>query len=272
MIPTKNFDKPKVICLIRETKLKLSPIRWFGVVENAVDSAVKVVKESRIKRTVRTALAPWGDVCIHDHNYVVKKQLLSPFRPSRGKKVWKHSLSLLKKNFPITKPLLYLELKNGPFTKRTFLVTKWEESTNLGKAAMEKDSICDDLLAQLLREAARLVANLHNAGFVHGDLKWSNFLWLPLKTNRIVLTDLDHIERSGSGRKQGRDLARFILSAIEFQMGDEFAESLANHYFMRRRIYPPGLEKSLEKHINRKQKKYETRYPELSVIRNANDS
>lgn len=272
MTSPRHYDKPKVICLIRETKLRLSPIRWFGVVENAVGSAIKVVKESSIKRTVRTALAPWGDVCIQDRHYVVKKQLLSSFRPSRGKRVWKHSLSLLKKNFPITEPLLYLELKNGPFTKRTFLVTKWAESTNLANAAMDKHSTCDDLLAQLLKEAARLVASLHNAGFVHGDLKWSNFLWRPSKTNRIVLTDLDHIQRSGSGKKQGRDLARFILSALEFQMGEELADSLANHYFMRRRIFPPGLEKSLEKHISSKQKQYENRSSELSAIRNTNDS
>ncbi|MFO8084066.1 MAG: lipopolysaccharide kinase InaA family protein [Desulfobacterales bacterium] len=272
MILTQYFDKQKVSCLTRDTKLKLSPIRWLDVLENVLRSPVQVIKEGAAKRTVKTALAPWGEVCLHDRRYQVKKQLLSPFRPSPGKKMWKHSLFLIKNKFPIAEPLLYLELKKGPFVKRTFLVTKWQESTNLGKPFREKHSVFNDLLVQLLQDAARLVARLHNDGFVHGDLKWSNFLWVPSRQDRIVLTDLDHIERSGSAEKQGRDLARFILSAAEFQLDEEIAESMINCYFNRRQIYPIGLEKCLERHVKRKQSKYKNRHQVLPAIQNTNDS
>lgn len=259
MILARYFDKQNIICLLRETKLKLAPIRWLEIVEKALNSPVEVIKEGKTKRTIRTALSPWGDVCIHDLKLDVRKQFFSPFRPSKGKRSWKHSLLLLKNKFPITEPLLYLELKNGPFTTRTFLVTKWQECSNLGKTVREKHSIFDGLLLQLLKDAAGLIARLHNAGFVHGDLKWSNFLWVPHQSDRIVLTDLDHIERSVSADKQGRDLARFVLSAVEFQMGEEFADFMVNSYFCGRNIYPVGLEKSLERYVQRKQSRYENR-------------
>jgi tRNA A-37 threonylcarbamoyl transferase component Bud32 len=114
-------------------------------------------------------------------------------------------------------------------------------------------------LLGLLKESAELVARLHNTGFVHKDLKWGNFLWVPSEQGRIILTDLDHIEKSGAAEKQGKDLARFILSALEFQMGWEVAEFLVNCYFDSRKVRPAGLEKSLAKRIERKKSKYENR-------------
>jgi hypothetical protein len=85
------------------------------------------------------------------------------------------------------------------------------------------------------------------------------FLWIPSQQGRIILTDLDHIEKSGAGDKQGKDLARFILSALEYQMGWEIAESLVNCYFDSRKVRPAGIERSLAKRIDRKKSKYENR-------------
>jgi tRNA A-37 threonylcarbamoyl transferase component Bud32 len=253
--------KENIICLTRSTKLKLSPSRWLEVLENALSSPVQVIKEVKPKRTVRTFLAPWGEICLQDLKCGIKRQMLSPFRFSRGKRAWNHSLSLIQNNFPITEPLLYLELKNGPFVKRTVTITRWIESTNLGKTAKERHLISEDFLLGLLKESTELVARLHSSDFVHTDLKWSNFLWVPSEQSRIILTDLDHIEKSGTGEKQGKDLARFILSALEYQMGWEVAESLINCYFDSRKVRPAGLEKSLAKRIERKKNKYEKRCP-----------
>jgi tRNA A-37 threonylcarbamoyl transferase component Bud32 len=253
------FEKQKVFCLIRDTKLKLSPTRWLEVLENALSSPVQVIKEDKPKRTVRTFLAPWGEICLQDLKCGIKRQVLSPFRFSRGKRVWNHSLSLIQNKFPITEPLLYLELKNGPFVTRTFTVTRWIESINLGRTAEEKHLVSENFLLGLLKESAELVARLHSTGYVHTDLKWGNFLWVPSLHGRIILTDLDHIEKSGAGEKQGKDLARFILSALEYQMGWEVAESLVNCYFDSRKVRPAGVERSLAKRIDRKKNKYENR-------------
>lgn len=255
-----NFTKQKVFFLIRKTKLKLAPSRWLEVLENALNSPVEVIKEDKFKRTIRTYLAPWGQVCVQELKCGIKRQVLSPFRFSRGKRIWNHSLALMENDFPITEPLLYMELKTGPFVTRTFNVTKWIDSTNLGKTAGKRHLLCEKFFLELLKESVDVVARLHNMGFIHTDLKWGNFLWIPSEERRIILTDLDHMEKSCTAEKQGKDLARFILSALEFQMGWEVAEFLVNSYFDRRKVCPAGLEKSLAKRIEKKKKKYENRY------------
>jgi hypothetical protein len=254
-----HFLKEKIVCMTRDTKIKLSPARWLLVLLNAVSSPLQIIKDGDIKRTVRTFLAPWGEICLQDLKCGIKRQMLSPFRFSRGKRAWNHSLSLIQNKFPITEPVLYMELKNGPFVTRTFYVTKWIESTNLGKTAQDKHLISEKFLFALLKESTELVARLHSSDFVHTDLKWSNFLWIPSQQERIILTDLDHIEKSGTAEKQGKDLARFILSALEYQMGWEVAEFLIDCYFDSRKVRPAGLEKSLAKRIERKKNKYENR-------------
>ena len=254
-----QFEKQKVFCLIRDTKLNLAPNRWLEVLENALNSPVQIIKEDKPKRTVRTFLAPWGEICLQDLKCGIKRRVLSPFRFSRGKRVWNHSLLLIEKKFPITEPVLYMELKNGPFVTRTFTVTRWIKSTNLGKTAEEKNLISEKFLLGLLKESVELIARLHNTGFVHTDLKWGNFLWVPSQQERIILTDLDHIEKTGTAEKQGKDLARFILSALEYQMGWEVAEFLIDCYLDSRKVRPAGLERSLAKRIERKKNKYENR-------------
>jgi tRNA A-37 threonylcarbamoyl transferase component Bud32 len=254
-----HINKQKVFCLIRGTKIKLSPTRWLEVIENALNSCVQIIKEDKPKRTVRTALAPWGEICLQDCKCGIKRQMFSPFRPSRGKRVWNHSLSLIQQNFPITEPVLYMELKNGPFVTRTLTVTKWVESTNLGKTAEEKHLVSEKFFYGLLKESAELIARLHHTGYVHTDLKWGNFLWVPSEQERIILTDLDHLEKSRAAEKQGKDLARFILSALEFQMGWKVAESLINCYFDSRKVRPAGFEQCLVKRIQSKKSKYENR-------------
>jgi tRNA A-37 threonylcarbamoyl transferase component Bud32 len=254
-----HFNRQKICCLVRDTKIKLSPGRWLEVVENALNSPVHIIKQDTPKLTVRTFLAPWGEICLQDLKCGIKRQILSPLRPSRGRRAWRHSLSLIQQNFPITEPVLYMELKNGPFVTRTLTVTRWIESTNLGKTAEEKHLISEKFFLGLLKESTQLVARLHCTGYVHTDLKWGNFLWVPSQQRRIILTDLDHLEKSGGADKQGKDLARFILSAIEFQMGWEVAESLINYYFDCRKVRSTGIEKSLAKRIERKKSKYENR-------------
>ena len=254
-----NFNKQKIFYLIRGTRFKLSPSRWLEILENALNCPVEVIKQDKPKKTIRTCLAPWGQVCVQDLECGIKRKILSPFRFSKGKRIWNHSLTLMENKFPITEPLLYMELKNGPFVTRTFSVTKWIESTNLGKTAEKKHLVCEKFFLGLLKESVELIARLHNMGFVHTDLKWGNFLWIPSGHDRIILTDLDHIEKAVTGEKQGKDLARFILSALEFQMGWEVTESLVNFYFDSRRVCPAGLEKSLTKRIDKKRNKYKDR-------------
>ena len=69
---------------------------------------------------------------------------------------------------------------------------------------------------QIMDRAAQLLARLHNAGFAHGDCKWSNWLWAQ---GQLYLVDLDAVCQAAAGdRRQARDLARFTLNAEELSL------------------------------------------------------
>jgi len=59
---------------------------------------------------------------------------------------------------------------------------------------------------------ARALADLHLAGFVHGDCKWSNIL---VRQGDPYFIDLDGARRSVSRKRRLRDLARFVLEGEE---------------------------------------------------------
>jgi 3-deoxy-D-manno-octulosonic acid kinase len=226
------------------------------VVEKAAEKPIETIKDDGSKRTVMTTLAPWGKVCLQDSKWEVNKSLFSPLRPFRGRQNWKNRLSLLKYEIPVTEPVLYLEVKKGPFVTHTYLVARWIDGVNLARTAIESHRLSESPVRELLKRAADLVAGLHGVGFVHGDLKWSNFLWVDSKPPEIFLSDLDHLEKSSAADKQGKDLARFVLSALEFRMAPDIADSIVEWYFDSRSVIPVGFEKALNKHVERKKAKY----------------
>ncbi len=272
MPKSEKTSKYGITCLARETKLNLSPSRWLSVVEKASEAPLRTIKNDGLKRTVIAALAPWGQVCLHDFEWGLKKSLLSPFRPFRGTNVWKRWLALIEMEIPVTEPLLYLEIREGLFVVRTCLVTRWIDGENLGRAAQRKDEISEKRFRALLKKAAELAAGFHGAGFVHGDMKWSNFLWTEGPPEKVLLSDMDHVEKTGAAEKQAGDLARFVLSAVEFGFGWDAANDLTRWYFDSRSVRPVGFEKYLNKHIDRKKGKYESRNANLYSGRTANDS
>lgn len=77
-----------------------------------------------------------------------------------------------------------------------------------------------------MRAAASILASLHNAGFSHGDCKWSNFLWLG---DEFYLVDLEAVSRCG--KKQHVDLARFIMNAEDLAIPGELFGVFLSHYF-----------------------------------------
>ncbi len=76
-------------------------------------------------------------------------------------------------------------------------------------------------VSAVLAMAARTLADLHRAGYAHGDCKWSNLLWWE---ERVYLVDLEAVSRAAPGDAgQARDLARFTVNAEDLGVG-------ADHY------------------------------------------
>jgi tRNA A-37 threonylcarbamoyl transferase component Bud32 len=109
--------------------------------------------------------------------------------------------------------------------------------------------------AELLDAAGLALADLHAAGFAHGDCKWSNLLW---SGDQICFVDLDAVRRvRGSGARGLRDLARFTLDAEELALPAVLYRSFIERYATAARRSPeslaramgPALEKLRRRHL-----------------------
>ena len=254
-----------IVCLKRVAEPVLPSAAWLGRLREAASNPLEVAKAEGVKRTVAANLAPWGRVCLQDVEWILRKSVFSAFRPLRGRRNWQCRLALLERGIPTVEPLLYLEVRHGPFVVHTYDVSRWLACENLGKTARNRNQVSEGRLLDVLKKASALAAALHDKGFVHGDLKWSNFLWIDNPAPKVLLSDLDHVEQSASAEKQGKDLARFLLSALEFGMGWETARWLSEWYLENRKARPAGFRKYLDKHIGKKRKKYEQRCSEACL-------
>ncbi len=80
----------------------------------------------------------------------------------------------------------------------------------------------------LMASAGRTLAELHTAGYCHGDCKWSNFLW---SSKGFYLVDLEAVKKTAPGGKgQARDLARFTVNAEDMGLSAQSFESFLESY------------------------------------------
>lgn len=253
----------KIICLSRETTLGDDPDFWLPRVEAAVREPLKVVKGDSTKVTLKTILDPWGEVCLQEMKWNGLKKKLSFFRRTSGRVSWDTALILAELDIPVLEQVLYLEFRQKGFVTLTYQVSRWQDGYNLGEIAGKRTRITEEELITVLEKAVRLIARLHGAGFIHGDLKWTNFLYIPDHGREVILTDLDHVRRSNTAGSIGKDLARFILSATEYNMGKRMEKKLITNYLEAFQGPAAKVERSLYKHLARKREKYEKRRLDL---------
>lgn len=80
---------------------------------------------------------------------------------------------------------------------------------------------------QLMRAAGELMATLHRRGLVHGDCKWSNWLW---SAGQFYLVDLDAAAKVAARSPLARDVARFTLNAEEQGVDPGYYEQFLSSY------------------------------------------
>ena len=203
---------------------------WEMLLEDASANPDAVIKAHGMKRTVKAWIDPWGYVCLREYRWDLKRKLETLVRRSRGERIWEYAPVLLEKGVLVQMPLVFFEKRYVGVLAKTWLATAWlEEKIDLGSLAMDLQFRTTSEFSFLLHNSAKMVARLHNAGFLHGDLKWSNFLCIEDRS-RVLLSDLDGIRRSRSKRLKARDFARFVLSVFQYALKEELAESLINTY------------------------------------------
>ncbi len=235
--------------------MPVSPHRWLGILENVLKNPEKSIKEGPLKRTAKVCLSPWGDVCVNEIEWTMKRKLFSAVQPFRRRIFWNNLLALHGKEVPIATPLLYLEVVQGRFVSRSYLVTRWVEGVSLGRMTTENKWASQDDLARIVKLAISIVSYLHNLGFVHGDLKWSDILVDP-PGRGIVLTDLERVKRSFSFSDHGKDLARFVFSAHEHGVEREFADKMVGWYFWAAGYRPEAFDRGLVRQLTQYERKY----------------
>lgn len=231
--------------------MTLAPHRWLKILEDVIRFPETILKQDSLKHTVKAGLSPWGDVCIQRTEWTMRKKLFSPIQPFRRKLFWYNLLELLDSGIRVTPPVLYMEVKEDKLIARSYLVTRWTDGPSLSQLAEKKNSSSENTFLNLLKRATHVIAYLHMMGFIHGDLKWSSILCDPSEPEQVILTDLEHIERTDSLTDQGKDLGRFIVSGYHREMDEDVMKWLIERYFFSAGYRPREFERSLDRYIKK---------------------
>lgn len=113
--------------------------------------------------------------------------------PSRALTSWRMGLALLAAGIPTPEPLLWLSRKPWRLHRESVLVTqRLVDPVIVMQKELEARVQEGKALRPLLDEAARLAADLHRAGFFHGDFTSRNLL---VSGGALSLIDLDRTKR-----------------------------------------------------------------------------
>lgn len=250
------MKQDNIICLTRNTGESATSAEWLARVTEAASATTGVLKYEGHQKSVRVRLAPFGEVCLRELNNSAKRRLLSPFRRSKGAKLWHYQSDLRRKGVDFTKPVLYLAVCKGVFITRTYLATEWIDGESLGKLALSGD---ENALLPTAKAGVTLVARLHGAGYLHGDLKWSNVLKSEKNPETVFFTDLDHLIPCRIAFLYGKDFARYVLSALEYGFSRSFARQLVQWYLDEIPSNRKSVELGLRWTLLKKRSRYENR-------------
>jgi len=250
----------EIVCFTRCNNGNPDPAELLFRVETAASDPLEIIKDIErprgIKRTLKANIAPWGDVCLCEYRWNPKRIMLSPFRLSRGRKAWVFHDDLKRNSVSIPEPVIFLEIKRLMFVTRTYLATRWiDGGFSVHRLALKKDCPPHPLdIESILCTCVDVIVNLHKAGFLHGDLKWSNFLYIPTGNPHTVLTDLDSLRKSASPSAQARDFARFLISSEEYPLDRKTIRTLIRRYLKEMGFSRAALEEDIWKYVAARRK------------------
>ena len=137
-----------------------------------------------------------------------RQRLLFRLNRSRGQRSFDVAHRLRALALPVPEPLACIGLPGA-----VLFVTDVAPGTDLKALWLQQVQAGDWPAA--LAACGLAMAQLHAAGFSHGDTKWSNLLW---DGATVTLVDLDAVRHSADRSRRARDLARFTLNAEEMNV------------------------------------------------------
>ncbi|NWF98886.1 MAG: hypothetical protein HXY52_08145 [Nitrospirae bacterium] len=160
----------------------------------------------------------------------------------RAERLWEKNFMLYNIGLPVPIPLQYIKATLGQ--KHSFFI-----SAALSNTEKLSDSFRKGLLKKekkLNKQIADSIANFHNSGAIHGDLKWPNILvQANNNTYTIFFIDLDQSSFSTKFNIKGiyEDLIRFYRFGLQLE-----AEKWVNDIFFPE--YLSSIDNKIKKRIN----------------------
>ncbi|MDR3298681.1 MAG: lipopolysaccharide kinase InaA family protein [Candidatus Accumulibacter sp.] len=114
------------------------------------------------------------------------------FSPPRVKAEWRNLLAFREWGIPTARLLAYgIERRYGGFRRGALVTGEIRDTSDLARLAQENDARLRDRrwLSQVSAQMARIARRMHDAGFVHNDLKWRNLLVSEGQTPVVYVID-----------------------------------------------------------------------------------
>lgn len=165
---------------------------------------------------------------------------------------------LLESNVSVPAPLSVLRLSSG-----MMLMTEGLSAALDLKAAWQ-GGLEEQQRNLMMENAGSAIARLHGSGYYHGDLKWSNLLWIG---SEFYLVDLESVGTaiSNPGEKSfavrhARDLARFIVNAEDLGISPEYFEVFFTRYLGEMKLSRERVIQAVMPPLQQLRKRHEQKY------------
>lgn len=156
-------------------------------------------------------------------------RVVARLRWSRADRLFRRA-DAIDSHLPVAKPL---SIVRNQTSLRVYVFYPLVAGKNLSEF-LKQDYPDDRQLGSLLSRVGTVLAELHQAGWCHGDFKWGNVVVSPGAQDRdypgICFVDLDGIRRTGSTRSAARDLARFIVNAEDYRLNEAIVRQFVDSY------------------------------------------
>jgi len=154
----------------------------------------------------------------------LKRRLQYLLGKARGLRTWNVQKKLLSADLKIPAPIAYLDDGEVECLLSSFIPNARDLRSFMGDPSLNSQFRQLKLGAHFVD----LVASFHRKGFVHGDCKWGNLLWVE-GAEQLLFVDFD-----GAGvyskTLAAKDIARFIVNAEEAGISAELMTATISQY------------------------------------------
>jgi len=166
----------------------------------------------------------------------------------RAPHLWRITRAFQEAGLPVPTPFGYLRRRRGGGSTSYFFGEALTDVADLWTISRRRGDFMTWLSdIDLMARFGETVAMMHRKGLTHGDTKWPNIA-VDEETGQFWLLDLDSAGRSRRHRtrRMWKDVARFLVSAIEAGVGTDATGRYLSAYAATQGISPYVVERGIK--------------------------